>query len=72
MPSKRRMRWDKEIAREKVMPETRSAKVIEPDKDFWRCWNDDPAAMRAAGYVLRKTQDGRWEVLIQTHRRDRE
>ena len=27
----------------------------QPDENFWRCWQDDKAGMRAAGYHVEKT-----------------
>jgi hypothetical protein len=64
----KRMRWDIAAKRAKIGDEHCRAKQITRvpiDQTFWKAWRDDPKAMRAAGYHVRKDRNGRWQAWIE-------
>jgi hypothetical protein len=63
-----RMKWDRarrqyEVAR----PRTTERVAVNADESFWRCWKDDRAGMRAAGYRVTKI-GRRWVVYLERER----
>ena len=64
----KRMRWDLATKRQAARaPMTVERIPVKADESFWTTWRDDPDAMRAAGYRVRKVDD-RWQVWIERGR----
>jgi hypothetical protein len=62
-----RLNWEKANKREKSSPAPEQFQPVKTDAAFWRAWKDDPDAMRASGYRVRKTKDG-WRAFIELGR----
>ena len=57
----RTMRWTQINKHSRI--EDDNSRQIPIDEAFWRAWNENPAAMRASGYFVRKTKNG-WNAFI--------
>jgi hypothetical protein len=63
------LNWERERQRQRQHRDISTARVAQrvefstprEREDFWRAWQDDSEAMKAAGYSVRKI-DGKWIV----------
>jgi hypothetical protein len=57
-----KMNWDLATKRERMREKlTKQSITIPTDEAFWRAWKEDPEAMRASGYRVRK-ENGQWHA----------
>jgi hypothetical protein len=59
----RRVGWETKM-REHAHGRAKEIIAVPIDALFWKAWQDDPKAMREAGYRVRKV-GGRWQAWIE-------